>query len=141
MAREIYDDNPAVVVAGFTFKADGAIPFGRLVELGTDVGDVKVTAGITAAVVGMAFENEQISQINGSEAYADGDVVTVKALTPGKNYRLTASGAITRGDFVSAAADGKVSTVVPGSGTSYQVIGVAEKDIDDGALGNILITK
>ena len=141
MADRVYDDNPGYVAPSFTRKADGTIGFGKLVEKGTAAGDVKVTAGLTAAVLGVAMPNEVIYSKSGSAQYADGDVVTVSALMPGKIYYLYADGAISEGDFVSASTNGNgdIATISPGAGTSYQIVGIALDDISDNNWGRILV--
>lgn len=139
MADRIYDDNPAITAPSFTRKSDGAIPFGKLVMLGTAAGDVKVTTGITVAVFGIAIPNEVIYAKSETAEYADNDVVTVGTLMAGKIYYMYAMGAISEGDFVSAAAAGDVSPITPGAGTSYQVQGIALDDIADDNWGRILV--
>lgn len=139
MADRVYDNNPGFTAPAFTKKADGVVPFGKLVTNGTAAGDVKVTAAITNAVMGVAAPDEVYYEKNAAAQYADGDVVTVSSLTPGKRYYLYANGAISEGDFVSCSTNGDVATITPASGTSYEVLGIAMADIADNAWGEILV--
>jgi len=139
MAARVYDDNPAVVAAAFTRKADGTIPFGKLVMVGTAAGDVKVTTGADVAVLGVADVDEAIYDKTGNSQYADGDVVAVKALTAGKIYYLYSNGGSSEGDFVSASTNGDVETYTPASGTNYEIVGIALDDVSDNAWGRILV--
>lgn len=139
MADRVYDFNPSFVVPTFTRKADSAIGFGKLVEKGTAANDVKLTAGITAVVQGIAVPNEVIYQKSGTAEYADNDVVTVAALVPGKIYAMYSTTGIAEGAHCSAAAAGIVEPLSPGSGTSYQVVGCAHTVIAATSWGKVLI--
>lgn len=139
MADRIYDANPAVEAPCFTLKADGAIGFGKLVEVGSAAGDAKLTAGITARVLGIAMPDEVIYAKSGTAAYADNDVVKVMARTAGKILYLYTTTGVTMGGFVSAAAAGIVEPLTPGSGTSYQVFGIALETIAATSWGRILV--
>ncbi len=139
MADRVYDFNPSFVVPTFTRKADGAIIFGYLVEKGTSANDVKVTAGVTAVVQGIAVPNEVIYQKTGNATYVDGDVVTVAALVPGKIYAMYSTTGIAEGAHCGAAAAGIIEPLSPGSGTSYQVIGCAHTIIASTSWGKVLI--
>lgn len=149
MADRVYDDNTAVVAPAFPRKADGVIPFGKLVTKGTAAGDVKVATGASDAILGVAAPNEVIYRKSGNAEYADGDVVTVKALAGGKVYYLYAEGAISEGDKLEAGASGDVKTAVghthtytasPTDATVHnEVIGIALEDIADDNWGKVLI--
>jgi len=139
MADRIYDDNPAVKAPSFTRKADQAIGFGKLVELGAAAGDVKLTAGITALVLGIAVPNEVIYAKSLVAQYADGDMVTVEALMPGKIYYMYSTTGIAEGAHCSAAAAGIVEPLTVAAGTSYQIIGIALDTIAGTSWGRILV--
>lgn len=139
MADRLYDDNPAFVAPSFTRKADSAIGFGKLVEKGTAANDVKLTAGITARVMGIAVPNEVIYSKSGTAEYADGDVVTVSTLMAGKIYYMYSTTGIAEGAFCSAAAAGIVEPLTPASGTSYQVVGIALETIAATSWGKVLV--
>ena len=149
MADRVYDDNPAVVAPAFTRKADGAIPFGKLVTKGTAAGDVKVATGATDSIMGVAAPNEVVYGKSGNAEYADGDVVTVKALLPGKVYCLYAEGSISEGDKLQAGAAGDVKTATGHTHTysasptdptvANQTIGIALEDIADDNWGKVLV--
>lgn len=139
MADRIYDANPAVEAPTFTRKADGAIGFGKLVEVGTAAGDVKLTAAITAHVLGVAMPDEVIYAKSGTAAYADGDVVKVMAPFPGKILYLYSTTGVAEGGYVSAAAAGIVEPLTPAAGTSYQVFGIALDTIAATSWGRILV--
>ncbi len=140
MADRVYDFTPSFVVPSWPRKADSAIGFGKLVEKGTAANDVKLTAGVTAKVQGIAVPNEVIYEKSGTAEYADGDVVTVGALVPGKIYAMYSTTGIAEGSHCSAAAAGIVEPLTVGSGTSYQVVGVAHTIIASTAWGKVLIT-
>jgi hypothetical protein len=86
----------------FTFKAEGPIEIGQVVEL---VGDreVAVAEAGSEKVVGVVYGGTV-----GKETFDTGDVVTVVVLKP--FVYLTAAGPIASGDAIAAAADGKVAT-------------------------------
>ena len=139
MAARVYDDNPAVVAAAYTRKADGTIPFGKLVEVGSAAGDVKVTTGAAVSCLGVAAVDEAIYDKTGNSQYADEDAVIVKALTAGKIYYLYASADISEGDFVCCAASGDIAVYTPASGTNYEIVGIALDAISDDNWGRILV--
>ena len=139
MADRVYDDNPAVVASTFTRKADSAVGFGKLVEMGAAAGDAKLTAGITAIVLGIAVPNEMIYAKSGTAEYADNDVMTVAALLPGKIFYMYSTTGIAEGAHCSCAAAGIVEPLTVGAGTSSQVIGVALDTIAATSWGRVLV--
>ncbi len=139
MADRTYDFNPGFVVPTFTRKADGAVGFGKLVEKGSAANDVKVTAADTAFVQGIAVPNEVIYRKSSTAEYADGDVVTVAALVPGKIYAMYSTTGIAEGAHGSCAAAGIIEPLTVGSATSYKVVGVAHTVIAATSWGKVLI--
>ncbi len=139
MADRVYDFNPGFVVPTFTRKADSAIGFGKLVEKGTAANDVKLTSGVTVFVQGITVPNEVIYQKSGTAEYADGDVVTVAALVPGKIYAMYSTTGAAEGAALSCAAAGIVEPLTIGSGTSYHLVGIAHTIIASTAWGKVLI--
>ena len=139
MADRTYDFNPGFVVPTFTRKADGAVGFGKLVEKGSAANDVKVTAADTAFVQGIAVPNEVIYRKSSTAEYADGDVVTVAALVPGKIYAMYSTTGIAEGAHGSCAAAGIIEPLTVGSATSYKVVGVAHTIIAATSWGKVLI--
>ena len=139
MADRVYDFTPSFVVPNWTRKADSAIGFGKLVEKGTSANDVKLAAGTTAVVQGIAVPNEVIYQKSGTAEYADGDVVTVGALVPGKIYAMYSTTGVAEGGHVSCAAAGIVEPLTVASATSYKVVGIAHTIIGSTSWGKVLI--
>lgn len=98
-----------------TSTTSAAVTGGELLAVSGD-DTVAKTSAATAAWLGVA----------GYDA-ASGALVTVEH---GGVQELTASGAITAGAQVIAAADGKVATI--GAGTQDQVVGIARTTAADG---------
>lgn len=96
--------------APITLQASATVTGGRLVEM-TGSGTVGPAGAASTKVVGVAATDA-----------ASGAKVQVWPL-PGVVHEVTASGAITAGDGLIAAATGLVSTI--GAGTFQQLIGVA----------------
>ena len=139
MADRVYDYNPGFVVPTFTRKADGAIPFGKLVTKGTAANDVKLTTGITSIVQGIAVPDEKIYAKTGNPEYADNDMCTIAALVPGKIYAMYSTTGIAEGAHGSCAAAGIIEPLTVGDGTSSQVVGVAHTIIASTSWGKVLI--
>lgn len=139
MADRLYDGNPAVQGPTFTRKADSAVGFGKLVEMGAAAGDAKLTAGITAIVLGIAVPNEVVYAKSGTAEYADGDVMTVAALMPGKIFYMYSTTGVAEGAHCSCAAAGIVEPLTVGEGTSSQVVGIALDTIAATAWGRVLV--
>lgn len=97
-----------------TSTTSAAVVGGELLVVSGD-GTVAKSAGADSAWLGVA----------GFDA-ANGAEVTVEH---GGTQSLTASGAITAGDQVIAAADGKVATI--GAGSQDQVVGIARTTAAD----------
>lgn len=98
-----------------TFEASAAVTGGQVVIVSGD-NTVAPSSAASAAWIGVAAFDA-----------ASGEKVTVKA---GGVEPLTASGAITAGGNVAAAADGKVAAI--GAGTADQIVGVALAAAADG---------
>lgn len=141
MTLRVYDDNPAVVAPAFTRKAEGDIPFGKLVTKGTAAGSVKVTVADTDAVLGVAAPNAVYYAGDEEAQYDDEEVVTVKSLMSGKIYYLYANNGagIVEGARITCSSDGDCNSISPGAGNSYKIIGIALEDFADNTWGRVLI--
>jgi predicted RecA/RadA family phage recombinase len=115
-----------------TYTADGAITGGQLVELTGDR-TVQAASADSLAVVGVAQYDA-----------ADGDPVGIASKGV---YGLTASGAISAGDLIVAAASGAAKAIPAASATYVEaeqtipsrVIGIALEDIANAAVGRVKV--
>jgi predicted RecA/RadA family phage recombinase len=85
-----------------TFGATTAVTHGQIVEVGTADRSVAPAAAASAKVVGVAGHDAAI-----------GDKVTVEVGKP--IHELTATGAVTRGQRLETAANGRVRTLAAGT--------------------------
>ena len=106
----------------YTETGSGAIAFGKLVQLDS-AGYVEYSTGTgTPKPMGIAIPNEVTANVNGSDAYADEDVVTVEGLVPGGIYYLFGNETITVNNFVVAGATGGVALeAAPSTKTVYAI--------------------
>jgi len=116
-----------------SFKSAAAITKGRLVEI-TAANTVGQAAAKSQKVVGVAMQS----------CDAAGDIVEVQVL--GYVFKLTASGAISAGDELVAAANGTVQTQAAAAGATATdinnaraVVGIALEAIADTASGRVLV--
>ncbi len=116
-----------------SMKISAAVTAGQLVEVSGD-GTIGPAGANSQKVVGVALQSGD----------AANDIIAVQVL--GYVFNLVASGGITAGDEVSAAAAGKVATQAAASGATAtdinkarSVIGIALDTILDTAAGRILV--
>lgn len=109
-----------------TFQAGAALVSFRRVKLNSSIQAVYAAAG---------EDNVGVTQ----QDVANGENVTVALKTPGRTFKLTASGAITKGALIYADLNGKVSATVNGTplGVALETT-TADGDIFEALLGYVL---
>lgn len=108
------------------YTAGGAIIAHRIVKMGATDGTVVQAVAATDALMGVC----------GSIAPASGERVDI---TKSGIAAVEFGGTVTRGDALTADANGKAITAAPSAGSNVRIIGFAEVSAVSGDIGDALI--
>lgn len=122
-----------------TKKADGVVPFGRLLVTGSSAEDYIVTSKVSDEPIAVSFVDDRVAVENDAEQYNDNDPMVVEYLIPGQVLNLLANGAITANGKVVPSETGRVELYVATG--NKMGINIGQATIADAARGPILITK
>lgn len=114
------------LVLNRNYTAQGAIPPYRIVKHGTQDGTVTLAAAAADALIGV---NESVQPDDGQRC----DIVKVGVAD------VEFGGAVTRGQPITADANGKGVVAAPGAGANVRIIGFAEVSAVAGDIGPVLL--